>query len=66
MTAVLVDSSVLLDVMSDDPRFGRWSAEALAQAGDTSELVINPIVYAEVSVRFERIAAFPRLDLIAP
>jgi predicted nucleic acid-binding protein len=55
MTAVLVDSSVLLDVMTDDPRFGCWSADALAQAADTSELVINPVVYAEVSVRFERI-----------
>ena len=32
-----------------------WSSEALAQAAEDDVLVINPIIYAEVSVRFERI-----------
>jgi predicted nucleic acid-binding protein len=51
----LVDSSVILDIVTDDPAWGRWSAGALAQAGDEGRLVINPIVYAEVSVGFDQI-----------
>lgn len=52
---ILVDSNVLLDVATSDPAWGAWSADALAKAADRSILVINPIVYAEVSVGFERI-----------
>lgn len=55
MNAVLVDSNVLLDVLSDDPRWGAWSANALARCADVAVLAINPIIYAEVSIRFERI-----------
>jgi len=55
MAAVLVDSSVLLDLMTEDPRWYTWSAGALERAADSLRLVINPIVYAEVSVRFSRI-----------
>ena len=55
MAAVLVDSSVLLDLMTEDPRWYAWSAGALERAADSLRLVINPIVYAEVSVRFSRI-----------
>ena len=55
MNAVLVDSNVLLDILTEDPTWGRWSEEALAHCADTGLLVINPIIYAEVSVRFERI-----------
>ena len=53
--ATLVDSNVLLDVITEDPEWLDWSAAALARAADTSPLVINPIVYAEVAARFERI-----------
>jgi predicted nucleic acid-binding protein len=55
MSPVLVDSSVLLDVLTDDPRWAPWSSNALARCTDESELVINPIIYAEVSLSFERI-----------
>jgi predicted nucleic acid-binding protein len=51
----LVDSSIVLDIVTDDPAWGTWSADALAQARDDGRLVINPIVYAEVSTGFERI-----------
>lgn len=51
----LVDSSVLLDIMTEDPAWGQWSESALAHAGDTGILIINPIVYAEVSAGFDRI-----------
>jgi predicted nucleic acid-binding protein len=55
VTAVLVDSNVLLDIATDDPRWSRWSSEALEEAAEESPLVINPIVYAEVSIRYESI-----------
>jgi hypothetical protein len=51
----LVDSSVVLDIVTEDPAWVEWSAEALAQARDDGLLVINPIVYAEVSTGFDRI-----------
>lgn len=51
----MVDSSVILDVVTSDPAWSEWSADALAQARDDGQLVINPIVYAEVSVGFDRL-----------
>lgn len=63
MCATLVDANVLLDVATDDPRWGTWSAEALARVGETSTLVINPIVYAEVSIGF---AEIEELELALP
>jgi predicted nucleic acid-binding protein len=51
----LVDSNVLLDVLTEDSTWFVWSAEALAQQAGDSALVINPIIYAEVSIGFERI-----------
>lgn len=53
--AILVDSNVILDVATNDPVWGSWSAEALTRAADASVLVINPIVFAEVSVGFDRV-----------
>src|SRR5258708_40337610 len=64
MTAVLVDSNVLLDLMTEDARWLSWSAEAVENAADRFRLVINPVIYAEVSIRYSRIedleAALPR------
>jgi predicted nucleic acid-binding protein len=55
MSAVLVDSNVILDVATEDPRWGEWSAGALERAADAAILVVNPLVYAEVSIGFENI-----------
>ncbi|HET7386631.1 MAG TPA: type II toxin-antitoxin system VapC family toxin [Nocardioidaceae bacterium] len=55
--ATLVDANVLLDVLTDDQRWAPWSAQALAQAADAGILVINPIVYAEVSTGFDTVEA---------
>lgn len=52
---VLVDSSVLLDVLTRDPVWYGWSAEALERCGDEAMLAINPLIYAEVSLGFERL-----------
>jgi predicted nucleic acid-binding protein len=54
-SVTLVDSNVLLDVFTDDPAWAGWSSHALVQAFDEGPVVINPIVYAEVSVGFDRI-----------
>ena len=51
----LVDSNVLLDVVTDDAEWFEWSAAMLADAADRGVIVINPIIYAEVSAAFERI-----------
>jgi predicted nucleic acid-binding protein len=64
MAAILVDSNVLLDIMTEDARWFSWSAETIEQAADRYRLVINPIIYAEVSIRYSRIedleAALPK------
>jgi predicted nucleic acid-binding protein len=64
VSGVLVDSNVILDVATADPSWGAWSARALAEAAQTAPLVINPLIYAEVSIRFEHIeeleAALPQ------
>jgi len=51
--ATLVDSNVILDVLSQDPSWSAWSSGALALAADESILVINPVIYAEVSVGYD-------------
>ncbi len=62
MTArVLVDSNVLLDVITSDPVWGEWSAQALAGQLEHGALVINAIVYAEITFDFETIEAVEAL-----
>ena len=55
MKAVLVDSNVLLDVALDDAVWGGWSRETLQSLADEAILVINPVVYGEVSVGYSSI-----------
>jgi predicted nucleic acid-binding protein len=50
--AALVDTNVLVDVAVRDPVWLDWSRRRLAEA--VGALVINPIIYAEFSVRYER------------
>jgi predicted nucleic acid-binding protein len=52
---VLVDSNVILDVVTGDAEWGEWSAAALEKCADGSVLVVNPVVYAEVSIGFQTI-----------
>ncbi|MGC2191212.1 MAG: type II toxin-antitoxin system VapC family toxin [Candidatus Dormiibacterota bacterium] len=54
-SVTLVDSSVLLDILTDDPQWAGWSEQAVARARDAGRLAINPIVYAEVSAGFDTI-----------
>ena len=55
MTPVLVDSNVILDVSYRDSNWGRWSRAAIARASFTAQLVINPIIYAEISIGYQSI-----------
>jgi predicted nucleic acid-binding protein len=49
---VLVDSNVLLDVAQGDANWASWSSTALASVANEAPLVINPVIYAEVSIRY--------------
>jgi predicted nucleic acid-binding protein len=55
MRAILVDSNIILDVFLDDPTWGDWSEATLESCSRHAVLCINPIVYSEVSIGFERI-----------
>jgi hypothetical protein len=55
MSGVLVDSNILLDVLTEDPKWFEWSSTQLARCADSNLLAINPIIYAEVSVGFSTI-----------
>ena len=49
---ILVDANILIDLFTDDPDWADWSEEALANAAASGEILINPIIYAEVSIAF--------------
>ncbi|WP_063712804.1 type II toxin-antitoxin system VapC family toxin [Sciscionella marina] len=50
--ATLVDTNVLIDILTEDETWFVWSSTALGTALREGRLVINPVIYAEVSVRF--------------
>lgn len=52
---VLVDSNVLIDILQEDEQWFSWSAARLAPLVDARRLVLDPIVYAEVSIGFSSI-----------
>jgi predicted nucleic acid-binding protein len=52
--AALVDSCVLIDVLADDPVWADWSLDQLERLGQRGPLVINPLILAEISPRYER------------
>lgn len=66
MTPVLVDSNVVLDVSQNESRWSEWSTAAIERFTELSLLVINPIIYAEVSIGYRQVeeveAALP-IDL---
>jgi predicted nucleic acid-binding protein len=68
MPATLVDANVIIDVLSRDRDWHEWSAGAIAKAGNEGPLVINPVIYAEVSIRYSRIedldSDLPREDYV--
>lgn len=53
----LVDTNVLLDLVTDDPTWADWSVAQLEAASLLGPLLINAVVYAELAVRYDRIEA---------
>lgn len=53
---ILVDSNVIIDVLSENPHWSPWSEAALANAANSDEIAINPIIYAEVASGFATMA----------
>lgn len=53
--ATLIDSCVLLDVITGDEHWADWSAARIAAAVDEGRAVINPLIYAEVSVGYQTV-----------
>lgn len=56
---ILVDTNVLIDVLEDDPVWADWSIQQLRAQSQAHDLVINPIIYAELSQTF---STFEALD----
>ena len=55
MPYTLVDSNVILDVLTQDGTWMEWSTSAMSRQAERGVIAINPIIYAEISVRFARI-----------
>ena len=55
MNATLVDSNVLFDYLSEDEAWNDWSGAMLSEAAHRGAVVINPLVYAELGIRYSRI-----------
>lgn len=54
---LLVDTNVLLDVLEDDPVWAGWSMRQLRAQAQVHELIINPVIYAELSLAFDSVDA---------
>ena len=52
MSDTLIDSNVLVDILQDDPDWQEWSEARLTDARRAGSLVINPLIYAEVSAGY--------------
>jgi predicted nucleic acid-binding protein len=70
LPGTFVDSSVLLDVFTEDARWLEWSQRELTAAALTGPLIINAVVVAEISPRFSRLeamqAALPPVAQVEP
>jgi predicted nucleic acid-binding protein len=54
---LLVDTNVLVDVLQNDPQWADWSISQMRAQASLHALVINPIIYAEVSLSFSTLEA---------
>lgn len=52
---VMIDSNVILDIVTEDPNWFNWSSDIVAFYADTHTLIINPIIYSEVSIGYQTI-----------
>jgi predicted nucleic acid-binding protein len=59
---ILVDSNVIIDVLSQDASWLAWTEAASSDAADGDEIAINPIIYAEIASGFATMAARPAMN----
>jgi predicted nucleic acid-binding protein len=52
---ILVDSNVILDILTTDPKWYQWSANKLSYLSESHNLIINDIIYTEISIGFDKI-----------
>lgn len=57
---ILVDSNVIIDVLTKDPSWQTWSEAALSDAADRDDVAINPIIYAEIASGFTTMSDLDR------
>lgn len=57
---LLVDTNVLVDVLENDPEWADWSISQLRAQSQIQRLVINPIIYSELSLTFSTVEALDR------
>ncbi len=55
MKEILVDSNIILDIVTEDENWFDWSANKLTEYLQQIQLNINAIIYTEVSIGFENI-----------
>ncbi len=58
---ILVDTNVLIDLLTDDPIWAGWSETQLRQQAQAHKLAINPVIYAELSFAFNTIEALDKV-----
>ena len=58
---LLVDTNVLVDVLQNDPQWADWSIGQLRAQAQLHQLVINPVIYAELSLSFSTFEALDRV-----
>jgi predicted nucleic acid-binding protein len=56
----LVDTNVLLDILTDDPQWAAWSEQQFLAAAATGELAINPIIYAGLAAAYRTVSDLER------
>jgi predicted nucleic acid-binding protein len=53
--SVIVDSNIILDILTEDKEWYDWSSEQLINLSEDNELIINQVIYSEISIRFSSI-----------
>ena len=53
--SIIVDSNIILDILTEDKEWYRWSSEKLINLSEDNDLIINQVIYSEISIRFTRI-----------
>lgn len=61
MISTLVDSNILIDIFTDNPEWSEWSLSQLSLLLNDSKLLINPVIYTEVSMGFKEIELFENI-----